>query len=115
LLYNLIIRFKALDVTSIFTLESPSMFSTGSVTDRDLSPVADNLLMLRYITDGDALRPSLTIVKTRGTRHDRTTHLFEIGKGGVQIADRPGKPAARKAEKSHIDLQSKRVKKPGKK
>ena len=88
LLYNLIVRFKALDVTSILTLESSSLFSTGSVTDRNFSPIADNLLMLRYATVDDVLKPSLTVVKTRGTKHDRATHLFEIGKGGIQIAER---------------------------
>jgi circadian clock protein KaiC len=91
LLYNLIVRFKALDVTSVFTLESKSLFSTESVTDRNFSPIADNLLMLRYATVDDVLQPSLTVVKTRGTKHDRATHFFEIGKGGMQIAGRFGK------------------------
>ena len=88
LLYKLIIHFKALDVTSILTLESPSMFSIDSVTERDLSPIADNLLMLRYATQRDTLTPSLTVVKTRGTPHERSTHLFEIGKGGMRIGER---------------------------
>ncbi len=87
LLYKLAVRFKALDVTSIFTLESKSMFSTESVTDREFSPIADNLLMLRYVTVNGAVMPSLTVVKTRGTEHDRDIHLFEIGKGGMRIGD----------------------------
>ena len=87
LLYNLIVRFKALNVTSIFTLESQSMFSTGSITDRDFSPIADNLFMLRYINKNDALQPTLTVVKTRGTAHERGTFLFEIGKGGMRIEE----------------------------
>jgi circadian clock protein KaiC len=87
LLYNLIARFKGMGVTSLFTLEAPSMFSTGSATDRDFSPIADNLLMLRYVIAEDALQPSLTVVKTRGSKHDRGTYLFEIGKGGMQIGN----------------------------
>jgi len=93
LLYKLAVRFKALGVTSIFTLESKSMFSTESITDRDVSPIADNLLMLRYMTVDDAIKPSLTIVKTRGSKHDRDSHVFEIGSGGMRIGQNSRTPA----------------------
>jgi circadian clock protein KaiC len=88
LLYKLVIRFKTLGVTSIFTLESRSMFSTDSVTDHDFSPISDNLLMLRYIKTGKRIDPSLTVVKTRGSAHDRGTYIFEIGKGGMRVVRR---------------------------
>jgi circadian clock protein KaiC len=89
------VRFKALDVTSMITVESKAMFSTETVTDRDFSPIADNLLMLRYVREEGSIKPSLTVVKTRGTKHDRDTHLFEIEKGGMRIGPslnrKPGK------------------------
>jgi circadian clock protein KaiC len=109
LLYSLIRRFKSLNVTSIFTLESPSMFSTGSITDRDFSPIADNLLMLRYSTTEDTLQPTLTVVKTRGTEHDRGTHLFEIGKGGMRIGERLGKRPVEQSETIDADAKSRRT------
>lgn len=87
LLYKLAVRFKALAVTSLFTLESKAMFSADSVTDRDFSPIADNLLMLRYVMVKEVVTPSLTVVKTRGAAHDRSIHLFEIGKGGMRIVE----------------------------
>lgn len=99
LLYNLVMRFKTLDVTSIFTLESRSMFLIDSVTDRDFSPVADNLLMLRYIKADDKLCPSLTVVKTRGSGHDRGLHVYEIGKGGMRISQRTGDPSTSQRSK----------------
>jgi len=85
LLYKLAVNLKATGVTAIFTLESQSMFSTESSTDRELSPIADNLLMLRYIREQGALESTMTVVKTRGTAHDRATHILEIGKGGMRI------------------------------
>jgi circadian clock protein KaiC len=100
LLYKLVGRFKALGVTAIFTLESPSMFSTETITDRDFSPVADNLLMLRYLTLDNQLKPSLTIVKTRGSAHDRGTHLFEIRRGGMRL-EKP--PSGRSADEKAAD------------
>src|ERR1051326_8442139 len=110
LLYSLITRFKSLNVTSIFTMESPSMFSTGSITDRDFSPIADNLLMLRYSNTGDTLQPALTVVKTRGTKHDRGTHLFEIGKGGMRIGERLGRQTVGQSEKIDVGTKSPRTK-----
>ena len=50
--------------------------------------------MLRYHDDG-RLSPMLTVVKTRGSDHDRGTHPVSIGKGGMLIepvrATRPPK------------------------
>jgi circadian clock protein KaiC len=110
LLYKLAIRFKALDVTSIFTLESKAMFSTESVTDRDFSPIADNLFMLRYVSVESEVKPSLTVVKTRGSLHDRNIHLFEIGKGGLRIGERFGTtPIA--SEKNGLVEKSRNAKK----
>jgi circadian clock protein KaiC len=88
LLYKLVMRFKALGVTSLFTLESKSLFLTDSVTERDFSPIADNLLMLRYVRAGDRIDPSLTIVKTRSSKHERNAHVFDLGKGGMRIGPR---------------------------
>jgi circadian clock protein KaiC len=85
LLYKLAVRFKALGVTSIFTLESKSMFSTEAVTDQDFSPIADNLVMFRYLATERKLEPTVIVVKTRGSEHDRHTYSFEIGTGGMRI------------------------------
>ncbi len=92
LLYVLAASFKALGVTSVLTFESQAMYSTDSVTERGFSPVADNLIMLRYVEAAGTIRPSVAVVKTRGSRHARDTHFFEIGKGGVRIGEQVGGP-----------------------
>jgi circadian clock protein KaiC len=84
-LYKLANRFKALDVTSLFTLEASSLYATEIVTERSLSPIADNLLMLRYREANGQLLSMLTVVKTRGSEHDRRTHRLAIGPGGVRV------------------------------
>lgn len=95
LLFVLGASFKTLGVTSVLTLESPEMYSTDSVTEGGFSPVADNLVMLRYAQVPGAIRPSLAVVKTRGSEHARATHFFEIGKGGLQIGERAGGAAVK--------------------
>ena len=86
-LYKLVVRFKALDITSVFILEAQSLFSTESVTEQGLSAIADNLLMLRYKESEGRLAPTLTIVKTRGSDHDRGTWAITIGKGGMRVGE----------------------------
>jgi circadian clock protein KaiC len=84
-LYKLAIRFKALDVTSLFTLEAASLYSTDLVTEGSLSPIADNVMMLRYRELAGRTTSILTIVKTRGSEHDRGTHSLSIGPGGARL------------------------------
>jgi circadian clock protein KaiC len=95
-LYKLTVRFKTLGITSVLTLESPALQSTGRVTDLGLSPIADNLLMLRYRERDGQMMPALTIVKTRGADHDRGTHLIRVGRGGIRVGS--GEPLAARTE-----------------
>lgn len=97
LLYKLTVRFKILGITSLLTIETPSLSSVETATELGLSPVADNLLMLRYDRAGGQLAPTLTIVKSRGSAHDRRTHELVVAEGGVRVGspvgwsmDRPG-------------------------
>jgi circadian clock protein KaiC len=82
-------RFKALGVTSIFTHAAGSLYST-EITERGFSAVADNLISLRYTQLFGEAMPSLSVIKTRGSAHDRNTHHFSITNGGIRIDDRAG-------------------------
>jgi circadian clock protein KaiC len=88
-LYKLVVRFKTLDITSVLTLEAPSLSSTERVTEVGLSPIADNLLMMRYRETESGLAPLLTIVKTRGSDHDRRSHALTFVKGGGLAIGQP--------------------------
>ena len=93
LLFALIARFRTLGVTSLFTLESASLYSGDVVTDRAFSPLSDNLLVLRYAQRSTDIRPTLTIVKTRGSAHDFGTYEIEVEPGGARIGARAGHAA----------------------
>jgi len=94
LLYALIVRFKSLGVTSLITLESSSLYATDLVTERGYSPIADNILMLRYAQTPGERRPTLAVVKTRGSSHDLGTHYFCVAKGGIRVEGRVDGAAA---------------------
>jgi len=88
LLFKLVTRFKSLDVTSVLTLESGTMYATDTVTERGFSPIADNLLLLRYTQVPGAFHPTLSVVKTRGSAHDWGTYFYSIANGGIRVGDR---------------------------
>jgi circadian clock protein KaiC len=94
LLHALVVRVKALGVTSMVTLEASTMYSTDLITERGYSPIADNIFLLRYAQALGERRPTLAVVKTRGSAHDEGTYYFGIAKGGIRIAERIDRAAA---------------------
>lgn len=101
LLYNLFLLTKELGVTSVFTLNARETYSFDAVTENEISPVSDNLVLLRYARTADELRPTVTIVKARGSDHSRRTHPVTVAEGGMRIAGAAMKAAsqAKKASK----------------
>ncbi|MFI5361256.1 MAG: ATPase domain-containing protein [Elusimicrobiota bacterium] len=96
LLYDLVVRFKNLGVTSLFTLESDLMFSMESSTDtyRGFAALADNVLLMRYSPGPSKMASTLMVVKTRGSTHDKGLFSIRIGKGGLHLGapiDLPGR------------------------
>jgi len=87
MIFDVVVRLKELGVTSLFTLESDLMYSTDSSTDtyRGFAPLADNVVVLRYAPAMNKLLPTLMVVKTRGSAHDKGLYAFHVGKGGIKI------------------------------
>jgi circadian clock protein KaiC len=85
LLHSLVTRFRSLGATGILTIESESLYSADFRSSGGLSPVADNLVLMRYARLAGRLQPLISVVKTRGSEHDWTTHRFSIEQGGVRI------------------------------
>lgn len=100
LIDGLVARFKGLGVTGILTFEANTLQASGTVTDRGVSPIADNLVMLRYRETGEGLRPTVTVVKTRGSAHDFRTHDLAMGMGGIRLASSRAPARTRTKEKT---------------
>ena len=95
LLYSLVVRLRSMQVTSLFTLEARSLFLSDVISERGLSPLADNIFMLRYVQEAGLLTPLLTVVKTRGSALERATHRVTISEGGLRLGERyEGEPSA---------------------
>jgi circadian clock protein KaiC len=110
LLFALLLRLRSLGVTSLFTLEARSLFLTDTISERGLSPLADNILMFRYRQEAGQLVPMLTVVKTRGSSHDRATHDISLGEGGMRVGgvSEAEPPPSRKPVKKRRPAANKR-------
>ncbi|MEJ7600697.1 MAG: ATPase domain-containing protein [Kofleriaceae bacterium] len=84
-LHKLAARFKALDITSMLAIDAPSLYSSELGAERSLSPIADNLLVLRYLDTEDGMMSRLTIIKTRGSEHSREPQCLTIRSGGIVV------------------------------
>jgi KaiC/GvpD/RAD55 family RecA-like ATPase len=64
------------------------MHSTDTITDYGFSAISDNIILLRYVMAAGEFRPSLAIVKTRGSAHSFATSFYSIGTGGLRLDGR---------------------------
>ncbi len=71
---------------SLFTtLEVPDLFEVVRVSEQGMSHLSDNVLLLQYIRRDSRIERALTVLKTRGSRHDPEVRSFEISKEGIVL------------------------------
>ena len=73
-------HFKRIGVTLILTTEAYSFFEyAAGGFDRKVSYIADTILLLRLVEEGDHLRRKVNVLKMRGSDHDADLHELRIG------------------------------------
>ena len=93
--YSLVQRFSRQGVSVMMTLEIPNLFGTGRLSQPAVSPLSDNVVLLSYLREHDTIKRTMTVIKTRATRHDPTVRQFVIGPRGIVLDDllpAPGEP-----------------------
>jgi circadian clock protein KaiC len=79
-------------VTTYLVAEVADFAALERATGYGTSYLVDNIVLLRYIEHGGELRKVLSVVKVRGSDHDRTIREYRIGPGGVELVG-PAPPA----------------------
>jgi circadian clock protein KaiC len=77
---------RSLGVTVLYTMEAPEL--AGPVLRAPierLTPVSENLLLLRYVDHYARMKRLIAIMKVRDSRFDPNLREFEIEEGGVVI------------------------------
>ncbi|KYH32265.1 ATPase domain-containing protein [Neomoorella mulderi] len=78
-------QLKGQHITTIFTVLNEELFSPMIVTKAQISLMADNVIILRYVEADSSIRKVVGILKARGSDHDKALREYEITKNGINI------------------------------
>ena len=94
-------------MTTFFNYENPEFLGLSSyMPDFPVSSVVDNLILLNLAEFGPNLRRFLTVVKSRGSKHEFDSREYFIGQGGITFAPQEEKAAETLPASSYSSILS---------
>jgi circadian clock protein KaiC len=76
---------KNFGVTSLMTNTTASLLEVSTITETRLSTATDNILILKYVELGGKMRRLISVLKERGSNHEKGLMEFRMGKKGIEI------------------------------
>lgn len=76
------------ELAGLFTATTPTLVGGTSVTEAHISTITDSIILLRYVEMYGEMRRGLTVLKMRGSMHDKEIREFTIDGQGLHL----GKP-----------------------
>lgn len=78
---------KHQEITGFFTSTTPSLLGGTSITESHISTITDSIILLRYVELFGEMRRGITVLKMRGSRHDKDIREFRIDGNGMHIRE----------------------------
>lgn len=72
-------------ICTVFTSATSSNFADTDETGTHVSTITDAIVLLRYVEFYGEIRRGITLLKMRGSDHDREIREFDITSGGMSI------------------------------
>ena len=79
---------KQQEIGGLFTSTTPTLMGGSSITEAHISTITDSIILLRYVEMYGEMRRGITVLKMRGSMHDKDIREFSIDNRGMHI----GKP-----------------------
>lgn len=79
---------KHKEIIGLYTSTTPNLLGGTSITEAHISTITDSIILLRYVELYGEMRRGLTVLKMRGSMHDKEIREFSIDRTGMHI----GKP-----------------------
>jgi len=76
---------KAKQTVGLFTAATDTLLGGTSVTETHISTLTDSIILLRYVELRGQMRRGLTVLKMRGSLHDKEIREFTIDGGGMHL------------------------------
>ena len=72
-------------MVGLFTATTPNLLGGSSVTEAHISTITDSIILLRYVEIFWGMRRGMTVLKMRGSKHEKDIREFEIDEHGLHI------------------------------
>jgi circadian clock protein KaiC len=79
---------KQKEIVGLFTSTTEGLMGGSSITEAHISTITDTIILLRYIEMYGEMRRGLTVLKMRGSKHEKEIREMTIDETGMHI----GKP-----------------------
>ena len=73
------------ELAGMFTATTPTLTGGSSVTETHISTLTDSIILLRYVEMFGEMRRGVTVLKMRGSMHDKGIREFTIDQEGMHI------------------------------
>jgi len=75
------------EVAGLFTATTLSLMGGTSITEAHISTITDSIILLRYVEMYGEMQRGLTVLKMRGSKHDKDIRRFTIDGEGMHIGE----------------------------
>ncbi len=76
---------KHQEIAGLFTATTPTLMGGASVTETHISTITDSIILLRYVELYGEMRRGITVLKMRGSMHDKDIREFTIDDNGMHV------------------------------
>jgi circadian clock protein KaiC len=76
---------KQQEITGLFTSTTPTLMGGSSITETHISTLTDSIILLRYVEMFGEMRRGITVLKMRGSIHDKSIRAFTIDGKGMHL------------------------------
>jgi circadian clock protein KaiC len=76
---------KQQEITGLLTTTTASLMGGTSITEAHISTLTDSIILLRYVEMFGEMKRGLTVLKMRGSQHDRNIREFTIDGSGMHL------------------------------
>ena len=78
---------KGHQLAALFTATTPDLIGGKSVTDAHISTLTDSIVLLRYVEAEGQIRRAITVLKMRGSMHEKLIREYIIDGHGMHIGE----------------------------
>jgi circadian clock protein KaiC len=78
---------KHMEIAGLFTATTANLMGGDSITETHISTITDSIILLRYVEMFGEMKRGLTVLKMRGSMHNKDIREFTIDNRGMHIGD----------------------------